>query len=136
MEHFKIRPLTSSLARRKPYVNNLAYNEHINAYFKCNKIPKLSDQYKLQVSNYIFQLLRSNIDEEIESGLLVNNQIHSHSARTNNQKSILRVNRLKIKYCVLHNGRITWNSLPDVIKVNLSFSMFNSKARNLYLEKY
>ena len=35
-------------------INNQAYNEHTNAYFKCNK---LSDQYKLQVSNYIFQLL-------------------------------------------------------------------------------
>ena len=38
-------------------INNIAYNEHINAYFKCNKILKLSDQYKFQVSNYIFQLL-------------------------------------------------------------------------------
>ena len=37
-------------------INNLAYNEHTNAYFKCNKIRKLYDQYKLQVSNYIFQL--------------------------------------------------------------------------------
>ena len=37
-------------------INNLAYNEHTNAYFKCNKILKLSDQYKLQISNYIFKL--------------------------------------------------------------------------------
>ena len=40
---------------------------------------KLSDQYKLQVSNYIFQVLQSNIDEEIKSSLLINNQIHSHN---------------------------------------------------------
>ena len=33
-------------------INNLANNEHTNAYVKCNKIPKLSDQYKLQVLNY------------------------------------------------------------------------------------
>ena len=62
-------------------INNLAYNKHTNAYFKCNKILKLSDQYKLQVSNYIFQLVHSKIDEEIESSLLVNNQIHSHNTR-------------------------------------------------------
>ena len=42
--------------------------------------------------------------------------------------SILRVNRSETKYCVLHNGMITWNSLPNVIKVNLSFSMFKSKG--------
>ena len=39
------------------------------------KILKLSDQYKLQVSNYIFQLLHSNIDEEIESSLLIKGSV-------------------------------------------------------------
>ena len=29
-----------------------------------------------------------------------------------------------------------WNSLDDVFKVNVSFSMFKSKVRNLYLQKY
>ena len=38
--------------------------------------------------------------------------------------SILRVNRYKTKHCVLHNGMITWNSLPDIFKVNVSLSMF------------
>ena len=71
-------------------INNLTYNEHTNAYFKCNKILNLSDQYKLQVSNYMFQVLHSNIDEEIESSLLINNQIHIHNTRTNNQMTILR----------------------------------------------
>ena len=65
-----------------PAINNLAYNEHTNAYLKCNKILKLSDQYKLQVSNYIFQVLHSNIDEEIKSSLLINNQIHSQGPTT------------------------------------------------------
>ena len=48
---------------------------------------------------------------------------------------ILRVNRSKTKHCVLHYGRISWNSLPDIFKVNVSFSMFKSKVRNFYLEK-
>ena len=72
----------------------------------------------------------------IESSLLINNQIHSHNTMTNNQMSILRMNRSKTKHCVLHNGLITWNSLPDVFKVNVSFSMFKSEIRNCYLEKY
>ena len=46
-----------------PPINNLAYNEHTNAYFKCYKILKLFDQYKLQVSDYVFQVLHSNINE-------------------------------------------------------------------------
>ena len=111
-------------------INNLAYNEHTNAYFKCNKILKLSHQYKLQASNYIFQVLHSNIDEEMESSLLINNQIHSNNTTTNNHMSILRVNRSKTKHCVLHNGMITWNYVPDIFKVNVSFSMFKSRVQN------
>ena len=49
-------------------------------------------QYKLQVSNYISQLLHSNIDEEIVSSLLVNKGIRRNNTRSNNQMSILRVN--------------------------------------------
>ena len=71
-----------------------------------------------------------------ESSLLINNKIHSHNTRTNNQMSILRVNRCTTKHGVLHNGILTWNSLPDVFKVNVSFSMFKSKVRYFYLEKY
>ena len=58
------------------------------------------------------------------------------NTRTNNQMSILLVKRSKTKHCVLHNGMITWNSLLDIFKVNVSFSMFKSKVRNFYLEKY
>ena len=94
----------------------MLYNEHTNTYLKCNEILKLSDQYNLQVSNYIFQSLHSNIDEEIESSLLVNNQIHSHNTRSNNRMSILRMNRSNTKYSVLHNGMITWNYLTWYIK--------------------
>ena len=50
--------------------------------------------------------------------------------------SILRVNRSKTKQWVLHNGMITWNSLPDVHKVNVSFSMFKIKVGNFNFEKY
>ena len=34
--------------------------------------------------------------------------------------NILSVNRSKTKHCVLHNGMITWISLPDIFKVNIS----------------
>ena len=36
-------------------INNLAYNEHTIVYFKCNKILKLSEQYKLQFRTIFFK---------------------------------------------------------------------------------
>ena len=37
--------------------------------------------------------------------------------------SILHENRSKTKHCVLYNGMITWNSLPDIFKVNILFNV-------------
>ena len=141
--YIKIIPLKSSFSRRKPYLQlNLIQHtmdiptdtsNHLNVTKYSNFLIGIS---QLQVSNYIFQLLHFNIDEEVESSLLIKNQIHSHNTRTNNQMSILSMNRSKTKHCVLHNGMITWNSLPDMFKVNVSSSMFKSKVRNFYLKKY
>ena len=48
-------------------INYLTFDEQINTYFKCNKVLQLSDQHNFQVSNYTFQLLHFNDDDEIES---------------------------------------------------------------------
>ena len=56
-------------------------------FFHCNEIRELSDQYNLQVPNYIFQLLYFNIDEEIEAIVHVNNKIYSRITRSNDQMS-------------------------------------------------
>ena len=114
MEHIKMIPNNLCSPQISHTCNNyLACNEHTNTYFKCNKSLKLSDQYNLHVSDDIFQLLPFTIDEE--KGriclLLVNSQIYSHpciiQGPTINYMNILRVNRSKTKYCVLHNGMIT-----------------------------
>ena len=51
-------------------------------------------------------LITLQFDEEIDSNLMVNNQIPSRNTRSDNQMSILRVNRSKAKYCVRHNCMI------------------------------
>ena len=118
----------------KNAINNLAYNEHTNTCFKCNKILNLSDQCKLQVSNYIFKLVHSNIDEEIESSLFVYNQINSHNIKSNNQSN-LPFNRSKTN-CCLPQWYYDMEFSSRCIKSHISFSMFKSKVQNLYLEKY
>ena len=52
---------------------------------------------------------------------------------SNKPNEYFNVNRSNTKYCVLHNGMITWIYLPDVLKTNVSFSMFKNKVRNFYL---
>ena len=62
MEQIKIIPLKSVSFSKKPSaaaINNQAYNEHTDVYFKCDTILKLAGQYSLKVSNYIFQYCTS-----------------------------------------------------------------------------
>ena len=127
-----MRDITSTLMKINRPNHRILYKWTLHGKSPSISILNLSDQHKLQVSNYIFQLLHSNIDEEIDWSLLFNNQIHSHNTRNNNQMSILRVNGSKTRHCVLHNGMITRNSLPDIFKINVYFSMFKSKNTRKY----
>ena len=123
IEHSKYRRTNIGIGQLPIQYHTLNIQTHTSNVIKSlNSYCLISIRVKFRTT--FFQLLHSNIDEEIESSLLVNNQIHSHNTRINNQMSILRVNRSKTNSCVLHNGMITWNSLPDVFKFNLSFSMF------------
>ena len=96
---------------------------------------RISFKFRTTFFNYYTPIL---LEKQSRVYLHVDNQIHSRNTRSNNHMSILRVNRSKTKHGVLHNGIyvITWIFFPDVFKVNISFSMFESKVRNFYLEKY
>ena len=78
---------------------------------------KLSEQYKLQVSNYIFQVLHSNIDE-IKSSLFINNQIYSHNTIINNQMSILRVN-FAVQFCRLWYCAVKFPIISFVVIIRI-----------------
>ena len=59
-------------------------------------ILKLEDQFKLQISTYIYLLLNSNyIDIEIASKLKPNIEIHDHATRGGQKLSIMRVSKSK-----------------------------------------
>ena len=118
-------------------INQLEYNQHTNEYFISNNILKLEDQYKLQISNYIYILLNSNyIDIEISSKLIPNIEIHNHDTRGGQNLNIMRVNKSKSKNCIYHNGAKIWNSLPDLAKNSNSILKFKKVAKKFFHEKY
>ena len=114
-------------------MNILAYNEYTNAYFKNFVIRSLtfliSTVFKFWIT---FSILALQYWWRItELNLLVNHHIHNHVTMFNNQMSIVHVNRPQTKHCVIHNAMITWNSLPDVLKVNVPFSISKNNVREI-----
>ena len=117
-------------------INNLDYNEHTNDYFKLNNIIKLEDQFKIQISQYIYQLKYLNIDDEIGSKLTTSCQTHDYDTRNGEKLITTRVHRSKSKNSIYHNGIKIWNSLPNEIRMKPSYYQFKKKTRKYFHGKY
>ena len=117
-------------------INSLDYNDHTNSYFKSCDILKLDDQYKLQVSSYIYKLLYQNADCELKSKLSLNLDIHDHNTRQQNHINIPRINRARSKFSLFHNGFKIWNSLPENLRKIDSLTKFRNKNKSYYNNKY
>ena len=117
-------------------INNLEFNEHTNEYYKSNEILKLEDQYRLQTSKYIYQLLNTNVDCEMSSKLFRNIQDHSHDTRHGEVLRVTRVNRTISKNNIFHNGIKTYNSLEDKIRNSNSLLKFRKQAKIFFLNQY
>ena len=117
-------------------VNSLEYNEHTNDYFKFNRILKLEDQYKLQLSNYTFKILNTSIDNEISLQLKSQIRDHSHDTRNRDMFSVAHVNKSRSKNSLFYNGVKVWNSIPNPIKNANSLYKFKKLSKEFYLHKY
>ena len=116
--------------------NKLDYNEHTNNYFKSNFILKLEDQFKLQISIYVYKLLNLNADPEIESLLYQNSIIHQFNTRSTVSFNVSFVNRSKSKNCIAHNGIKIWNNLPEDMRNSKSLYNFKKKVKAFLHGKY
>ena len=81
---------------------------------------------------------RTSPNKSSKSYLLVNNQIHSHNTWSYSQMEYFTSEYIEKQNIVSFTMvfMITYNYLPDVFNVIVSFSILKSKVRNLYPEKY
>ena len=117
-------------------INNLEYNEHTNDFFKSNNILKIEDQYKMQISIYIYKLLHQNSDPEITSLLEKNVISHNYNVKSSKPFHISSVRRSKTKNIITHNGIKIWNNLPEHIRNARSLYKFRKEIKILYNSKY
>ena len=117
-------------------INNLEYNDHTTEYFRENRILKLEDQYKFQISNYLYKILNSDVDNEISTKIKSNVRVHSHNTRCEEMLIVSQICRSRSKNCIFHNGVKIWNSLPKSIKNSNSFYKLKKLTKTHYLEGY
>mgnify|MGYP001950330936 CR=1 FL=1 len=117
-------------------INNLDYNDHTIDYFRENRILKLEDQYRVQISNYIYKILNSDIDNEISTKIKSNIKTHSHDTRCEEMLIVSQICKSRTKNCIFHNGIKIWNSLPYSVKNSNSFFKLKKLIKTHFLESY
>ena len=117
-------------------INHLEYNQHTNDFFKSNQILKLEDQFKLQISKYIYQLLNTNLDPNMADKLKYNIQVHHHDTRGRDMINLIQISRTKSKNNVFYNGTKIWNSLPENLKDANSLYKFKKLIKTHYHNQY
>ena len=117
-------------------INNLDYNDHTNEYFKSLNILKLEDQYKLQITTYIYKLLNLDADSNLASKLVLNSQVHHHGTRQESKLNIARINKARSKFSLTQNGGKIWNALPENLRKIDSLTKFKRETKSHLLKKY
>ena len=117
-------------------VNSLDYNDHTNQYYSSDEILKLEDQFNLQISSYIFQILKSDIDKNMLSKIMELQEAHPHHTRHSEILKIPIINRSMSKNNIIFKGIKIWNSLPKSIKNVNSLNKFKRDTKTWYLIKY
>ena len=116
-------------------VFNLPYNSPTNQYFKSNNILKLSDLYNLSLCSHVFNYIKSP-DNNLNSRLHPNSQIHNHNTRNRTNLVIPRFNRSATQSSFIYSSITEWNKLSSDIKNCESNQVFKSKLKRYYCSLY
>ena len=116
-------------------VYNLPYNSPTNQYFKSNNILKLSDLYNLSLCSHVFNYIKSP-DNNLNSRLHPNSQIHNHNTRNRANLVIPRFNRSATQSSFIYSSITEWNKLSSDIKNCESNQVFKSKLKRYYCSLY
>ena len=91
-------------------INLLPYNCHTENYFKADKILRVDDVYKLQIS----QRVHIELKQDLSNNLFSN--IHEYPTRGGSNFSLPRFNLEKTRSSFVFEKFSIWNDLPGYIR--------------------
>ena len=127
---------TFKLQRR--IVKNL-FSRHFHGsdcIFKCARILKFTDVYRLLVSLYMYKILKCDMYPSIKNSLQLTEVGHSYSTRFNTGyvTPFVRVETLRMNY--KYQFINIWNNIPLYIKTKPSISSFKNALTDYFLGSY
>ena len=126
--------LNKIIKAQKKAIRNICkaqYNEHTDPLFKKLQIPKLTDLYKIQVSNFMFKYTTGTLPHPLLHLFTSNTAIHIHDTRHQHDPvSRASVSRSDLMTrSILYQGPKIWFETPSHIKNSTSFNSFKRKIK-------
>ena len=117
-------------------VNSLPFNAHTNDYFKKDKLLKVKDIYSTNLCSTVYKYFQSPEHYPLSNRFQLQNSIHTHNTRLNNNVLAPRLNLTKSQSCFLYKAIQEWNTIPDQIKTCNNIRLFKSHLRDYYCGLY
>ena len=117
-------------------INKLHYNAHTEPLFIRNKILKLDDLYKFELSKFMFDCINGLLPTPILEYFTTNATIHAHHTRQRNIPHVTQTFGTTSERAVMHKGPKIWTEIPQTIRLHQNKNIFSRLLKNDYITKY
>ena len=119
-------------------INKLHYNAHTEPLFIRNKILKLDDLYKFELSKCMFDCINGLLPTPILEYFTTNATIHAHHTRQRNIPHVTQTFGTTSERAVTHKvkGPKMWTEIPQPIRLHQNKNIFSRLLKNYYITKY
>ena len=116
-------------------INKSYYNAHTEPFIR-NKILKLDDLYKFELSKFMFDCINGLLPTPILEYFTTNATIHAHHTRQRNIPHVTQTVGTISERAVTHKGPKTWTEIPQTIRLHQNKNIFSRLLKNDYITKY
>ena len=117
-------------------INKLHYNAHTEPLFIRNKILKLDDLYKFELSKCMFDCIHGLLPTAILEYFTTNATINAHHTRQRNIPHVTQTFGTTSERAVTHKGPKMWTEIPQTIRLHQNKNIFSRLLKNDYITKY
>ena len=115
---------------------NAPYRAHTDELFRQKRILKINDLYRFHLFQFMYQLDRNNIPNDLKKKFIKNNSLHAYNTRQLNDYHLPKSKTVFSSKTVFFTGPKNWNSLDKTIKEAATLNRFKSQVKKIMLNSY
>ena len=121
----QLKPVSILQQKAISCINKLYYIAHTEPLFIRNKILKLDDLYKFELSKFMFDCINGLIPTPIHEYFTTNATIHAHQTRKRSIPHVTQTFGTISERTDTHTGPKTWTEIPQTIRLHQNKNIYS-----------